>query len=108
MPEPDAVVWARWFGEYSANHGRHVADSYRGQVVERDGALEPEVRVSTVFLGINHSFHGGPPSLWETMIFWEGGPLDMYQRRYQTRELAAAGHQLAVDLVERAIERRGL
>jgi hypothetical protein len=34
------------------------------------------VRVSTVFLGLDHSWNVGPPVLFETMIF--GGELDGY------------------------------
>lgn len=48
------------------------------------------VQVSTTFLAIDHGFDGGPPVLYETMIF--GGKLDGYQRRYTTRALAEAGH----------------
>ena len=29
-------------------------------------------RVSTVFLGLDHAFFGGPPLLFETMAFWHG------------------------------------
>lgn len=57
--------------------------------------IEPGVRVSTVFLCIDHNFLGsGPPLLFETMIF--GGPLDGYQDRYCTWDEAVAGHELAV------------
>ena len=37
--------------------------------------------ISTVFLTIDHSLSGGPPVLFETMIF--GGPFDKHE--YQTR-----------------------
>lgn len=49
------------------------------------------VDVSTVFLGINHSFGDGPPILFETMIF--GGVLDGEQCRYCTWDEAASGHR---------------
>ena len=29
-------------------------------------------RVSTIFLGLDHSYFGGPPLLFETMAFWRG------------------------------------
>lgn len=57
-----------------------------------------EVTVSTVFLGINHSFGSGPPVLWETMIF--GGEFNDYQERYHTYEEAVEGHRRAVALVK--------
>lgn len=71
----DIREWAKWFEK--AN--RHVAKDDVG-----------DVRVSTVFLGIDHSFGGATPLLFETMIF--GGPLDQEQDRYATWEQAEAGH----------------
>lgn len=56
-----------------------------------------DVRVSTVFLGLDHSFGDGTPLLFETMIF--GGPHDQYQDRYSTWEEAEAGHAKALALV---------
>jgi hypothetical protein len=57
------------------------------------------VRVSTVFLGLDHGFDDGPPVLFETMIFGEVGDLDQYQERYTTLEAAMAGHERAVEMV---------
>ena len=71
----DIMEW----GESMKEH-RHVA------LLEEAG-----VRVSTVFLGIDHGFgDGSPPILFETMIF--GGEHDDYQMRYSTWEEAEAGH----------------
>ena len=55
------------------------------------------IYVSTVFLGLDHSFDGGRPVLYETMIF--GGEHDEYQERYYTYQEAKEGHQRAVALV---------
>lgn len=50
------------------------------------------VDISTVFLGIDHRFGGGgPPILFETMIFG-GGPHDENCERYCTWDEAVAGH----------------
>ena len=50
------------------------------------------VEISTVFLGLDHSFGmEGPPVLYETMVF--GGKLSDHQERYHTREEAFRGHQ---------------
>jgi len=50
-----------------------------------------EVRVSTVYLGLDHNFSAeGPPLIFETMVF--GGPLDDEQERYSTQEQATEGH----------------
>jgi hypothetical protein len=56
-----------------------------------------EVRVSTVFLGLDHSWNSGKPVLWETMIF--GGENDQYQERYKSYEDALEGHKIALNLV---------
>lgn len=77
-PQPceDLLTWARWY----ETADRIVAAAWFG-----------EVRVSTVFLGLDHRFgFNGPPILWESMVF--GGPLDGEQRRYTSRADADAGH----------------
>lgn len=65
--------------------------------------------VSTVFLGIDHSFGGGPPLLFETMIFPNHGNkpsknligdkrfMESYMERYSTWDQAEAGHKRAVE-----------
>lgn len=80
----DLMTWARWFEN---GKQRIVAKTKVG-----------DVSVSTVFLGIDHSFDGGRPLLFETMIF--GGEHDQYQDRYSTYEEAEEGHKKAVALVE--------
>lgn len=58
------------------------------------------VRISTVFLGMDHSWSNKPghePVLWETMIF--GGEYDQYQERYTSHHDALEGHQKALQLV---------
>lgn len=58
-----------------------------------------EVRVSTVFLGLDHAYGGGKPILWETMIF--GGENDQaYQERYASYEQAIEGHQKAINFIK--------
>lgn len=65
--------------------------------------LEGDVRVSTVFLGIDHNFHGtGRPLLFETMIF--GGEHDQYQIRCATYDEAKKMHTRALWLVRGAEE----
>lgn len=49
-----------------------------------------EVFISTVFLGLDHSFGTGKPILFETMIF--GGKNDGWQDRYHTYREACEGH----------------
>lgn len=67
------------------------------------------VAVSTVLLVADHNFMGGPPVLWETMIF--GGPSDCdgSQWRYASRGAAKKGHRDAVAFLKLAfaVERAG-
>lgn len=54
-----------------------------------------DVKVSTVFLGLDHNFSDdGPPVLFETCVF--GGTLDGEMDRYSTWDEAEAGHAAMV------------
>lgn len=52
--------------------------------------------VSTVFLGLDHAHDGGPPLLWETMVFDGGYGDDRECERYSTKADALAGHDAMV------------
>lgn len=82
VEESDLLTWAKAF-----EHSRHVAKDKIGDVL-----------VSTVFLGIDHSFNGGKPILFETMVF--GGPLDSAQERYHSWDEAEQGHKEMVERVK--------
>jgi prephenate dehydrogenase len=56
--------------------------------------------VSTVFLGLDHSWLGQAPLLWETMIF-SNSDLDQYQERYSSYEDALKGHEEALKLASK-------
>lgn len=56
--------------------------------------------VSTVFLGLDHSFGEGPPLIFETLI--SGGAHDQDMWRYSTWDEAVAGHEKAVSLVRKS------
>lgn len=86
VEEPDIKKWGEWFQNTEAR-------------VVGFNRLPGDIKVSTVFLGLDHSWDGGPPVLWETMIF--GGEHDSYQDRYTTRDDAIAGHAKALDLAEK-------
>ncbi len=88
--EPDVMKWADWmdYGGSDETHPRFLARTEVG-----------DVRVSTVFLGIDHNWsREGPPILWETMVF--GGEHDDYCKRYPTPEEAKKGHAFAVMLAK--------
>jgi hypothetical protein len=72
----DLMTWAASIEDHAA---RRVDQTVIG-----------EVRVSTMFLGLDHSFGSGPPLLFETMVF--GGPLDQEMDRCTTWEQAEAQH----------------
>lgn len=81
--EVEAEEWGPWFQN-------HTEDRTVG-VFEHDG-----VRLSTVFLGVDHSFEWPEPAiptLFESMVF--GGDYDGYQQRYRVLEEARDGHLMA-------------
>jgi hypothetical protein len=86
------VVSHRRGVEWFETADRHVAQDQIG-----------DVRVSTVFLGIDHSWilEEHVPILFETMVF--GGALDQEQRRYATWTEAEEGHR---EMAEAVMARR--
>lgn len=56
--------------------------------------------VSTVDLGLDHSFMSDIPLYYETMIFQEPSRKDVYQFRYSTEEEARAGHQKVLTAIQ--------
>lgn len=94
VPCDDLLDWGKWFGTAD----RHVAVT----------DLDPELRVSTVFLGLDHSFSvDAEPILFETMVFGKKKSYriagrrreyreDLGQWRYCTWDEAEAGHNRTV------------
>lgn len=77
----EMMTWATWL---EANYdSRNVAKTNIS-----DG------KVSTVFLGLDHSYGVGPPLLFETMVF--GGSHDGNTERCTTWEQAEAQHAAMV------------
>jgi hypothetical protein len=74
-------------------------------------AFGERLEISTVWLGIDHSFgDGGPPLIFETMIFGRDSDTgktrygdERYQMRYATEAGAVAGHAEAVGLAAQMI-----
>lgn len=88
--QEDVGIWGKWLQNDS---NRRVAEAEFGAV-----------RVSTVFLGIDHDWtREGPPILFETMVF--GGPLAGEQWRCATWEEALAQHAQAVAEVKARLTR---
>ncbi len=104
LKEVDMMTWANWF-ENVKSPGRITKQTIVKNVI-----------VSTIFLGIDHSFGGKVPILWETMMFNtkdSGKPfkeqkgfspkfkaLGDYQVRYSSLKDAKAGHEYAVKFAE--------
>src|SRR3990172_4583809 len=86
VPEPNLARWSIWMNSTDCHVAKNSIDG---------------VYISTVFLGLDHSFSDGElPVLWETMIFANGQSwathLDEYQQRYTSLADAKAGHKEAV------------
>jgi hypothetical protein len=96
---PDVLEWAK-----EMERDRHVADT----------RFDNGLHVSTVFLGIDHSWSGGPPLLFETMVFRPcnrklfGKQLDEEEderfplERYSTWEEAEKGHNAMLESIKKA------
>jgi hypothetical protein len=76
-------IWGRWM----ETADRHVAQTHTGLFL-----------VSTVFLGLDHGFGKGPPILFESMVFDQGGGMaDIGEfNRYSSWDDAEAGHNAIV------------
>ena len=91
IPATDLIDWAIWL-QQTDNHVGY--DEISGFIV------------STVFMGINHTWGRGRPHWFETMVFRQMDNRRMLGRlidqwRYATLEEARAGHKLAVAAVEK-------
>jgi hypothetical protein len=59
-----------------------------------------KTHVSTVFLGIDHSYSNSKPVLFETMIFSQNEAIDDYQKRYTSYQDAVDSHNAIVELLK--------
>ena len=84
----DLKTWAEWYE--NSDEARRVK-----RTVYNDPVNDNEIVISTVFLGLDHSFSNeGPPILFETMVF--GGRFDQEMERYATWDQAVRGHDIMV------------
>jgi len=92
VPVKDVLEWGRWFEN-------------RAQRIVKQELLPNGYYVSTVFLGIDHSFsmfRNTPPVVFETMVFDEAsfnkyGGIEEDMDRYTTYKQAELGHQMTID-----------
>lgn len=81
-------TWVIWFEHERNKHRRGEPTHF---VVRQEDVGEYEV--STVFLGLDHSFGLGPRLLFETMVFPKHGQSGHeWMDRYPTWDAAAKGH----------------
>ena len=83
------VEWARLFEDYE---GRRVGLDQCGPY-----------HVSTVWLGLDHSFGGPVPLIFETMVL-DDDSNDVEMARYSTWEQAEEGHRVMVERYSVLIE----
>ena len=79
-PIEDLLKWADFFSDLTK---RRVGETT---------FMDPDIRISTVFLGLDHEFGGGPPLLFETLVESPDPMYDDVVARYQTWEGALEGH----------------
>jgi hypothetical protein len=91
VPCDDVIAWGRWFGDI---RNRRVAFT-------KIGPME----VSTVFLGLDHSFGDGAPMLFETMTFCDDD-IDWDCQRCATWDEAEEQHRQAVRHAKRCRRER--
>jgi hypothetical protein len=94
LVETDFETWAQWF------------EDFNNRIVDYTD-ITSQMRVSTVFIGLDHRFSSdGPPLVFETMIF--GGPeeIDQTMWRYSSWDDATTGHKAAVRRARAAIKQK--
>lgn len=96
VPCPDLLDWGMWMQR--ADNPRRVSEDFD------EGDAGKQIRISTVFLGLDHNYGEGPPVLWETVVF--GGVLDGEMERYTSRQAALDGHQAMCLRVRATIEKK--
>ena len=83
IPVEDVNEWARMF------------DKTVDRIVKKTTTSNNHY-VSTVFLGLDHSWTPGTIHIFETIIFSEDKDVDEYQERYSTWQEAEEGHDKIV------------
>lgn len=83
--------WFRSMPESSGWYTKKTGIGFKVADTNVDG-----IRVSTVYLGLDHSYGGGSgPLLWETMIF----PGEGFQERYASHDEAIERHRELVETI---------
>jgi hypothetical protein len=92
--EPDVVAWSQWI---------RTADRVIVQTAVPNETTGGQVKVLTVFIGLDHQFSEGPPILFETVV--DGGERGKIIGRYSTIEEARRGHAEIVESIAQPLTR---
>jgi hypothetical protein len=96
IAEPDTTKWIRW-----------MSDHHEDRILSKTYLYGTEIEISTVFLGIDHNFFGGPPILFETAVFNHKSGESEIERRYETYETAMEGHlEIAAQVIKDLEEKK--
>jgi len=88
ISEPNPFKWGKWF------------EKEKGKRIVKQESVNG-IKVSTVFLGLDHNWWGGPPVLWETMCFATDQRFDgECDRCSGSREQAIAMHEKMVKRIK--------
>ena len=91
----DLKKWGEWFGS--------SPDRFLKQEYIKSG--DQEYFVSTVFLAVDHSYMGGTPILFETMVLESGKMSEVYMQRYTEYDEAMRGHEAIMSMLkEKGVE----
>jgi hypothetical protein len=97
QPVDDVLTWGRWMEDERRKPGG-------GLLQVADTTLPGRLRVSTIFMGLDYNFLGGPPLLFETMAFYPRGrrPHDLWLRGIGGKPtlLAKRGRRLMREFVQ--------
>jgi hypothetical protein len=94
----DLHVWARWYEKAFTDKTVQVALTFL-----EDRKKRRKVRVSTVFLSLDHGFDK-TPILWETAVFGDERFTENMDRCGGSREQALAMHDRMVKLIQRLLD----
>ena len=119
VQESDTIKWSKWFESNERQVKRDIIytpeKTYKFVISKHPITNKPtrtrvfytkdiEVLISTVFLGLDHSWNGGEPLLFETMIF--GGKYDGEMCRCSTWQQAEIMHNDVIEFTRNKKDER--
>lgn len=85
-PDGNEILLSQWLEAFEKNDRRLAIKHLTNGFV-----------ISTVWLGLDHSFGFGKPLIYETMVFKEGNYNELDMDRYSTKAEALIGHKKMVE-----------